>query len=130
MKNLKHNCNDCKYFGTDELDDPCFSCFDDNCHWKAKDETARDCSTCKYETLRVYDAPCNTCYRRKEFGATNWEPKEAWDEIEHRENIIDTVMKIEDILRESGLSWSMSYIPSTKSYSIYLSDATDVESDE
>ena len=33
---------------------------------------------------------------------------------------IDTVMKIEDVLRDSGLYWSISYIPETKSYSVFI----------
>lgn len=162
MKNLKRSCNDCKYFGTDELDDPCFSCFDDNCHWEKKDQTGWDCGTCKYETLRAYESPCNTC-RILNSSATNWAPREegAINEMKHcstckyggnaefdtpcfdcrsdskggtnwvpRATVINTVVKLEDILRDSGLPWSMTYIPSTKSYSIYLSDTTDVESDE
>ena len=35
---------------------------------------------------------------------------------------VQTIVTIEDILRESGLYWSLSYSPSTDSYSIFISD--------
>lgn len=35
---------------------------------------------------------------------------------------IQTIITIQDILRESGLYWSLSYSPSTDSYNIFIAD--------
>lgn len=35
---------------------------------------------------------------------------------------IQTIITIQDILRESGLYWSLSYNPSTDSYNIFIAD--------
>ena len=35
---------------------------------------------------------------------------------------VQTIVTIEDILRESGLYWSLSYSTSTDSYNIFISD--------
>lgn len=35
---------------------------------------------------------------------------------------VQTIVTIEDILRESGLYWSLAYNPSTDSYSIFIAD--------
>lgn len=40
-------------------------------------------------------------------------------------NKIQTIVAIEDILRESGLYWSVAYNPSSNSYSIFVADEDD-----
>lgn len=45
-------------------------------------------------------------------------------------NKIDIVTKIEGILMESDLQWTIAYLPSTGSYSIYISDEdSEIEED-
>ena len=43
-------------------------------------------------------------------------------ENSNRDEIINIVTHIESMLIDSGLQWSIFYVPSNKSYSIYISN--------
>lgn len=86
----------------------------------------KTCSTCKYETFGDWDAPCVDCYVNKAGdGGAHWEPR---DEEKKGRNLMATIQQIEDVLRVSGLSWTMNYFPGSDAYSFYISTDTDANS--
>lgn len=100
----------------------------------SRKDISNTCGTCKYDSVRATDPPCNACFHGNyDCTSSQWEPmrNDAHDKNNAaRADLIKVLEKIEDILHSSSLTWLVSYIPDTKSYSIYLSDATDVDPDE
>lgn len=80
----------------------------------------KECSNCYHgDILSSEEYPCALCR-----GHSYWEPRCAKqiDKESKRSNARDAVLKIEEVLNSMDIYWSISYMPCSDSYNVYISN--------